>query len=105
MSTYKVKGDAFMVLFFSTIHKSNKRDLTLSKEINLNYKDEYYLTKVLLCSIFNIYRYKFTNVRELDLVNFKTYTTLNIKHLEGTIKANLSKQKNKNRTYVKVRQL
>lgn len=105
MSTYMANGDAFMVLFFSTIHKGNKRELTLSKEINLPYRDEHYFTKILRRSIFSIYRYKFTNLRELDLLNFKTYTTLNIKHVEGTIRTKFSKQKNKHRTYVKVRQL
>ena len=100
-----INASAFIILFFLTILKNNTSDLKLSKKINLTYRDEHYFTKILRRSIFSIYRYKFTNLRELDLLNFKTYTTLNIKHVEGTIRTKFSKQKNKHRTYVKVRQL
>ena len=48
---------------------------------------------------------KLTRNGEFHYINYKTYTTLNIKHVEGTIRTKFSKQKNKHRTYVKVRQL
>ena len=59
-----INASAFIILFFLTILKNNTSDLKLSKKINLTYRDEHYLTKILRRLIFSIYRYN--NVRELD---------------------------------------